>query len=52
MLYTLGVLGWLMLVTLPVGALAFTIWLIVLILHLSSWRKRAGPGLANPGGLA
>jgi len=52
LLYTLGVLGWLMLVTLPVGALAFTIWLIILILHRASWRRRAGPGIANPGGLA
>ena len=31
LLYTLGVMGWLMLVTLPVGALAFMIWVIVLI---------------------
>jgi hypothetical protein len=40
LLYTLGVLGWLMLVTLPGGALALMIWLIVLILHRASWRKR------------
>ena len=52
LLYTLGVLGWLMLVTLPVGALAFAIWLIVLILHRASWQRRTGSGLANPGGLA
>jgi len=52
LLYTLGVLGWLMLVTLPVGALAFAIWLVVLILHRASWRRRAGPSIANPGGLA
>ena len=44
LLYTLGVLGWLMLVTLPGGALALLIWLIVLILHRATWRKRA---LAN-----
>jgi hypothetical protein len=27
LLYTLGVMGWLMLVTLPAGALAFVLWL-------------------------
>ncbi len=31
LLYSLGVLGWLMLVTLPAGALAFVFWLIALI---------------------
>ncbi len=40
LLYTLGVLGWLMLVTLPGGVCAFIIWLIVLMLHRASWRKR------------
>jgi hypothetical protein len=40
-LYTLGVLGWLMLVTLPAGAIAFALWLVVLLLHRSAWRKRA-----------
>ena len=50
LLYTLGVMGWLMLVTLPAGALALTVWLIVLILHPASWRKRAGQGLASPDG--
>jgi hypothetical protein len=45
LLYTLGVLGWLMLVSLPAGALAFMIWLIVLILHRASWRKRFAAGL-------
>src|SRR5262245_6382236 len=40
MLYTLGVMGWLMLVTLPGGALAVMIWLIVLLVHRANWRKR------------
>src|SRR5215471_5704220 len=40
MLYTLGVMGWLMLATLPLGALAFMIWLIVLVLHRARWRKK------------
>ena len=40
LLYALGVMGWLMLVTLPGGVFAFTIWLIILILHRASWRNR------------
>ena len=45
LLYTLGVLGWLMLVTLPAGAFTFVLWLIVLILHRANWRRRTA---ANP----
>jgi hypothetical protein len=48
LLYTLGVLGWLMLVTIPGGLLAFAIWLIVLILHRASWRKRFAAGVPPP----
>jgi hypothetical protein len=40
LLYTLGVMGWLMLVTLPAGAFAFFLWLIVLIFHRANWRRR------------
>ena len=40
LLYQLGVMGWLMLVTLPAGVVAFTVWLLVLLLHRSRWRKR------------
>ena len=40
LLYTLGVMGWLMLVTLPGGAFAFMIWLVVLALHRSRWKKK------------
>jgi hypothetical protein len=47
-LYTLGVLGWLMLVTIPGGLVAFIIWLIVLILHRESWRKRLAAGVPPP----
>jgi hypothetical protein len=39
LLYTLGVMGWLMLITLPVGALAFALWVAVLVLHRTRWRK-------------
>ena len=42
LLYTMGVLGWLMLLTLPGGALAAGVWAVVLIVHRSAWRKRAG----------
>ena len=48
LLYTLGVLGWLMLVTIPGGLLAFAIWLMVLILHRASWRKRFAAGVPPP----
>jgi len=44
MLYTLGVMGWLMLVTLPGGAIAFAVWLVVLIIHRSAWHKRQTTG--------
>jgi hypothetical protein len=39
-LYTLGVMGWLMLVTLPAGVVASLAWLIILLLHRSRWRIR------------
>src|SRR4026209_1983074 len=48
LLYTLGVLGWLMLVTIPGGAFVFAIWLIVLILHRERWRKRFSAGVPPP----
>ena len=41
LLYTLGVMGWFMLLTLPAGVIAFVLWIIVLVLHRSAWRKRA-----------
>ena len=45
LLYTLGVLGWLMLATIPLGLVAFVSWLIFLILHRATWRKRAAISL-------
>ena len=48
LLYTLLVLGWLMLVTLPSGLFAFIIWLIILILHREAWRKRVAAGIPPP----
>jgi hypothetical protein len=46
-LYTLGVMGWLMLVTIPAGVFAFVIWVIVLILHRERWRKRLAAGVVS-----
>jgi hypothetical protein len=40
MLYVLGVSGWVMLATLPAGAIAGATWLVALVLHRSKWRKR------------
>jgi len=48
LLYTLGVLGWLMLVTLPAGLFAFVAWLIILILHRERWQKRVSAGIPPP----
>ena len=39
-LYTLGVLGWMMLLTLPAGAVAGIVWLVVLLVHRSGWKER------------
>ena len=33
-LYTLGVLGWLMLASLPLGVMALLVWAVVLAIHL------------------
>jgi hypothetical protein len=33
-------LGWLMLLTVPGGVVAFIIWLGVLLVHRSNWCKR------------
>src|SRR6516165_10602718 len=48
LLYSLGVLGWLMLVTLPCGLFAFVVWLIVLIRHRAAWQKRVSAGVPPP----
>jgi hypothetical protein len=48
LLYSLGVMGWFMLVTLPAGLIAFVGWLIFLILHRAGWQKRFGSGTPPP----
>jgi hypothetical protein len=48
LLYSLGVMGWLMLVSLPGGLFAFVGWLIFLILHRASWRKKIPAGVPPP----
>src|SRR6476646_1430231 len=47
-LYSLGVMGWFMLVTIPGGLIAFVSWLIFLILHRVAWRKRIAAGIPPP----
>ncbi len=48
LLYSLGVMGWFMLVTIPAGLIAFASWLIFLILHRVAWRKRVSAGIPPP----
>ena len=48
LLYDLGVMGWFMLATIPGGLVAFASWLILLILHRVSWRKRVSAGIPPP----
>ncbi len=48
LLYSLGVMGWFMLVTIPGGLVAFVSWLIFLILHRIAWRKRMSAGIPPP----
>ena len=48
LLYSLGVMGWFMLVTIPGGLVAFASWLIFLILHRVAWRKRISAGIPPP----
>jgi hypothetical protein len=40
LLYTTGVLGWFMLATVPLGALALIAWLVVLVVHIVLYRRR------------
>lgn len=39
-LYALGVMGWFMLATIPLGAGALIVWLIVLVVHRLYWGHR------------
>ena len=39
LLYTMGVMGWLMLITLPAGGLAILAWIAILIAHRMRWRS-------------
>ena len=48
LLYSLGVMGWFMLVTIPGGLVAFVSWLIFLILHRKAWRKLTFAGTPPP----
>ena len=48
LLYSLGVMGWFMLVTIPGGLVAFASWLIFLVFHRVAWRKRRSAGIPPP----
>ena len=48
LLYSLGVMGWFMLVTIPGGLVAFVSWLILLILRRAAWQKRFAAGVPPP----
>jgi hypothetical protein len=41
LLYGLGVMGWLMLASLPAGALALVVWGVALAVHRIAWRRRS-----------
>jgi hypothetical protein len=47
-LYTMFVLGWFMLLTLPAGALAFAIWTATVVLHRGRWRRQQSAAAAPP----
>lgn len=36
LLYAMGVLGWLMIGTIPAGVILFAIWVVVLIVHMAA----------------
>jgi len=42
LLYTLFVLGWLMLATIPLGLMALIVWTVVIIVHFILWRRKRG----------
>jgi hypothetical protein len=41
-LYALGVMGWFMLATIPLGAGALLLWAVVLIAHRLYWGRKRG----------
>lgn len=48
MLYTLGVMGWFMLVTIPLGGLAVVVWLIVAAILFFIGRRKAASAPGRP----
>ena len=40
-LYAMGVMGWLMLATLPLGGGVMLVWLVILLIHYLAWRRSA-----------
>jgi len=41
-LYALGVMGWFMLATIPLGAGALLLWAVVLVVHRLYWGRKRG----------
>jgi hypothetical protein len=41
LLYGMGVMGWFMLATIPVGLFVLGGWLVALIAHRIAWRRNA-----------
>src|SRR5438046_10589764 len=48
LLYSLGVMGWFMLVTIPSGLVAFVSWLFFLMLPVAAWRICISAGIPPP----
>jgi hypothetical protein len=46
-LYTVGVLGWFMLATIPLGGIALLVWLLILVIHLIARGRKVGPGATD-----
>lgn len=39
-LYALGVMGWFMIATIPLGGMAIMAWLVILVIHRIVWGRR------------
>jgi len=51
-LLTMFVLGWLMLITLPAGAITCGMWAIVLLVHRTKWNRKRRMAATEPAGIS